>query len=286
MKCYLCNNSTQIYLEKNGYSIYRCDSCGLLRTNLNQKYEEFLKIQYASGYFTGDPEKKAYEDYEKDRAYIEWNLQKFLRKIIKYKSSGRLLDVGCAMGYFVQLSQKYGFDSYGFDVSEFAITVGRKNIKNKLSIGSIDSIQYEKKSFDIITLFDVFEHLADPKKDIQKLLGFLKDDGILVLATGNTSSFFAKMNGRRWTFFNPPQHLFFYNSSNMRLFLSKMNLKVLEQFSVNKLLSLRYIFHLARSVGESKIAQLFYPVISRTFLGKMPVILPTKDNMIFIVTRT
>lgn len=286
MKCYLCNLSTDLLFEKSGYQIYRCPSCGLGMTNLQKDYDEFLRQQYAKGYFTGDPTKRAYVSYQKDKPYITKNMEKLLTQVQQIKSTGRLLDVGAAMGYFIELAHDRGYDAYGFDPSLYAVTQAQKLVaKKRIKHGSVHTVDYPPKSFDIITMLDVFEHLQNPKRDLQKLATFLKDDGIILIATGDTKSVFARASGRRWTFYNPPQHLFFFDQSTLTTVLTSTGLKPVHWFRVGKWLSLEYIFHLAHTSGESAFAKWFYHFFSDTSLGRIPLYLSLRDNMVVITKK-
>jgi len=284
--CYLCGGHVSLFLQKNGFSVYRCDACGLARTDLGMDYEMFVREHYTKGYFTGDPTRSAYINYKEDKPLIVKNMRRFLSKVIKYKSKGKLLDVGCALGFFVELAGAKGFDAYGFDPSTYAVAeasalVGGGRIKH----GTIQSVRYPKKSFDVITLFDVFEHLHDPGADVAKLAGLLKDDGVMVIATGNTDSVMAKILKRRWTFYIPPQHLFFFNKSTMTMLLARHNLFPVEWFGIGKWLSLRYILHLARTTGESKLASRLYELASKWKAHQFPMYLPVGDNMVAVVRK-
>lgn len=286
MKCYLCNVSTDLLFEKSGFKIYRCPSCGFEMTHLQKDYDEFLRTQYAKGYFTGDPTKRAYVSYQKDKTYITKNMNKLLAQIYRIKPNGRLLDVGAAMGYFIELAVSRGYDGYGFDPSLYAVSQAKKLVgKQRIKHGSVHTVDYPPKSFDIITMLDVFEHLKDPKKDLQKLVTFLKDDGIILIATGDTNSVFAKAAGRRWTFYNPPQHLFFFDQSTLTTVLTRTGLKPFRWFRVGKWLSIEYILHLAYTLGESAIASWFYRRIFHTFIGRLPLYIPLYDNMIVIAKK-
>ena len=134
-------------------------------------------------------------------------------------------------------------------------------------------------------MFDIFEHLADPRMDLHRIFSWLKDDGILIIATGDTDSILPNLLGRRWTFYIPPQHLFFFNKKNLTTLLGQIHFQPVEWFRIGKWLSLRYIFHLARTTGESALAQLTYPLIKKTKIGKLPIYLPVKDNMVVIVRK-
>lgn len=285
MKCYLCKNETIKLFEKNGYNIYKCSKCLLCQTDLKQNYHSFVAEHYSKGYFTGNPKQSAYVDYKDDKYLITKNLSCFLQHILPYKKNGKLLDVGCAMGYFLDIANQYGFETYGFDPSTYATDEAKKNHANRIKVGTIDKVKYPDNFFDVITLFDVFEHLENPLRDIQRVKKWLKKDGIIVIATGDTKSKMAKILNRRWTFYSTPQHLFFFNQENMTTLLEDANLKPVQWFRIGKWLSLRYVLHLARTTGESTLAQLLYFLFSRSFLGKMPLYLPLQDNMVAIIQK-
>ncbi len=286
MKCYLCGSPTVKYLHKNGYDLFECVGCGLIRTDLREPYESFVEKHYSRGYFMGDASKSAYADYGRDKTYITKNLEKFLRFIKPQKSKGTFLDVGCAYGYAVELAVRYGYQASGFDASEHAVLEAKKLVGDKrIKQGLITEVSYKAKSFDVISLFDVFEHLSDPIGDIVKLTNYLSDDGVMIIATGDAKSFAAKIFGRRWTFFIPPQHLFFFNRENMTTTLHKAGLKPMKWYRIGKWLSLGYMLHLGRTTGESKLAALLYTLIGNTFLARLPVYIPMMDNMVVIAQK-
>lgn len=255
-------------------------------TDLGIPYDTFVEDHYNKKYFTGDLHRSAYINYKDDKFVIVRNMKTFLNEIHKIKPSGKLLDAGCALGFFVELALKEGYDAFGFDPSSYAVKESRKLVGEKrIKYGTISSVYYPPKSFDIVTLFDVFEHLGDPASDLAKLRGFLKDDGIIVIATGDTHSFMAKILKRRWTFYIPPQHLFFFNKKLLTQILSKNDLTPLKWFRIGKWLSLRYILHLARTTGESKIAQKLYQFAEQFHFGRIPLYLPLRDNIVVIARK-
>lgn len=284
--CYLCGGRITLFLEKNGYKIYRCAICGLGRTDLTGNYETFVRDNYNKGYFTGDPAKSAFASYKDDKRFIVKNMKQFLARVLKYKERGTLLDVGCALGFFVELALRAGFDAFGFDPSSYAVREAKNLVaSSRIKKGTIGSVRYTPGTFDVITMFDVFEHLGDPGRDIEKLSKLLKDDGIIVIATGDTESMMAKVLKRRWTFYIPPQHLFFFDKQTMSTLLSKYNLKVVEWFRIGKWLSLRYVLHLGRTTGESTLADYLYGVAYRLRARHLPLFLPVGDNMVAVVKK-
>lgn len=286
MTCYLCHSQTRKFIEKNGYAIVTCPHCGLGMTKFNRDYNAFVKEHYSKGYFTGNPQYSAYTNYKKDKSIIVRNMSKFLKKIQSIHSTGTVLDVGCAMGYFVELALSKGYDAHGFDPSDYAVVEAIKLVgKERIQQGTIDTVEYQLNSFDVITLFDVFEHLADPKKDLKKLMEYLKKDGIIVIATGDTKSIAARLLKRKWTFYIPPQHLFFFDRKTMTTVLQDVGLYPIQWFRIGKWLSLEYVFHLARTTGESNTAHHIYPIIKKSSLGRIPLYVPMQDNMVVIARK-
>lgn len=286
MNCLLCKQPLTYYLTKNGYRLYRCSRCALVRTDLGATYDTFVRRFYSREYFEGDPTRSAYSDYEHDKPLIVRNMRKFLSFIKRHKIEGRLLDVGCAFGYFVELAQSHGYEAYGFDASvhatkEARVLLGTEKIKH----GTVRSVSYRKKSFDVISLFDVFEHLDTPLLDMKKITTLLADDGIVILATGDTQSLAAKILKRRWTFFIPPQHLYFFNKKNVTMLLREAGLEPVSWYRVGKWLSLGYVLHLARTTGESTFADMLYKKIDKTFLMRIPLYIPMKDNMVIVARK-
>ncbi len=274
------------FLKKNGFSLYKCLRCGLVMTDLGIPYDRFVEEHYNQKYFTGDLHRSAYINYKDDKFVIVRNMKTFLHEIQKIKPSGKLLDAGCALGFFVELALKNGYDAHGFDPSEYAVDESKKLIGEKrIKQGTISSVHYPSKFFDVITLFDVFEHLGDPIFDLGRLKQFLKDDGIIIVATGDTDSFMARILKRRWTFYIPPQHLFFFNKKLLITILNKDNFVSLKWFRIGKWLSLRYILHLARTTGESNVALLLYKIVEVLHVGRIPIYLPLRDNMVVIARK-
>lgn len=258
--------------------------CHLGQTDLNKNYPAFVKEFYSKGYYEGDPTRSAYVDYQLDKPLIVRNMKKFLSFLPKGVPKRKLLDVGCAFGYCVELALREGYDAYGFDPSAFAAKkaadlVGKKRIQE----ATIQEAKYPKGSFDIITMFDVFEHLENPLEDMKKLRSLLKPHGVILMATGDTQSVAARIMKRRWTFFIPPQHIFFFHRGNVKTLLHNAGLAPLAWHRVGKWLSLGYILHLARTTGESKFARALYSLFKRTPVLMFPLYIPMKDNMVILV---
>jgi SAM-dependent methyltransferase len=135
----------------------------------------------------------------------------FLQKAIlvkKYCPKGRLLDVGCALGFFVEVAKDFGFDAYGIDFSDYAILQAKLRLGDKVSRVNLekDALHFEKGSFDVITMWDVLEHLKNPEVQIQRMSKLLKKNGFLFITTVNYNSLMARLMRNTWRFKNLIYH--------------------------------------------------------------------------------
>lgn len=286
MHCYLCQSSNiSLFFKKQGYRLYRCDNCGLIFLDFRKKYTKFLKEYYNEGYFAGDPTFIAYSDYLGDRGVIVKNLRNYLKEILKYQKDGKLLDVGCAMGFFMEEAERAGFQSYGVDVSSYAIAEAKKKFGKRALLASLSEVNFPPGLFSVVTLFDVIEHLQDPLGDLKKIKKILRDDGLLVIETGDAGSLWARIMGAKWIFYAPPQHLFYFNKITIKRLLKQAGFEVLAVRRKGKWLSLRYVLQLARTSGGSKLANFIYKMVKNCFLGRLPLYIKLWDNMVVLAKK-
>ncbi len=274
-----------LMFTKRGWDMYRCPSCHLVSTNLKQSYEPFVRKFYRKGYFRGEEECGAYAQYEEDKRFITRNWNHHTKVIAQYKKKGKLLDIGCAMGFFMELMSEKGFDVYGFDPSDFAVSRAPKFLNSHIQVGTITSVTYPKESFDVITMLDVFEHLEDPVGNLKKVYSWLKKDGILLVATGDTNSVAAKILREHWTFFTPPQHIHCFNKVGIRTVLSRSGFMPVTWYRIGKWLSLAYIFHLAATSADWPGLGFLNRLIKKLGVESVPVYLPMYDNIAVVARK-
>lgn len=285
-RCYLCHSGKiKTAFVKNGYTYVRCQNCGLYRLVLQEPYQKFLNRYYEQGYFCGDPDCCAYVDYWGDRHAIQKNMRVYRDQIKKFKTRGKLLDVGCSMGLFLELAQEAGFDSSGIDVSEYALRQAKKRFAGQVWRTELAKANFPNRSFDVITLFDVLEHLQDPRRELKKAQQLLKDDGILVFETGNLESFWARRLGRNWHFFAPPQHLYAFGASHLETLLDQAGFTIALLTPHNKWITLRYLLHLASSIGQIPGTAKVYRLLNQTPLAKWQIYLPLRDKVIVVAKK-
>jgi SAM-dependent methyltransferase len=135
-----------------------------------------------------------------------------------FPKGGSILDVGCASGYFLEsLGEKWA--RHGIEI--FRVAAQQARARGGISIYECDiaSAGFASQSFDVVCSFDVVEHLAEPMGFFQEVRRILKPGGWLLLGTGDSRSFGARLSGSRWTYLCIPEHLSFFNARSLRLAL-------------------------------------------------------------------
>ena len=141
-------------------------------------------MSFFENYYTLD----YYENHANKISIIERNTQRS-SKILPYKSSGRLLDVGCGNGVFLNRASQY-FQCDGLDTAETSQKIIEKHFGIKVNVSTLEDYEYETdQKYDVITMFHVLEHVYDLGAAIDKSVKLLKSDGILVIAVPNNYPF-------------------------------------------------------------------------------------------------
>ena len=163
---------------------------------------------YTGDYFSGG-HADGYADYRGAEPVLRREFGNTVRFIRKYRASGRLLDVGCAYGFFLQEARRY-FDVAGIEISEEAATYCRKQGLRVLRAWPTRAIFAQLGTMDVITLLDVLEHLPSPHETLALCTRYLSPGGIILITTGDFASPSARVAGARWRLMTPPQHLWYF----------------------------------------------------------------------------
>lgn len=134
----------------------------------------------------------------------------------KYKSKGKLLDLGCAYGFWVEFSRKKGFYSKGCDISSFAISQARKRFPD-LEFFQMDiekGLDFQNNEFDVVTGFDVLEHCKNLGRVLREVGRILKPDGVFLVTIPDTD-FFPSKNDK------DPTHVWHMNFQEWNRFFQR-----------------------------------------------------------------
>ncbi len=223
MSCPLCKNEEQKIVYDSIPTLVRCTECGFAH-NLSQ----YSKGLYSDEYFTQKGIVTGRDFFsEWSRLYDIARFSQEIRNIKKFKKAGKVLDIGCATGSFMEMIYREGFEPYGTDVSEFAVNYIKTNFGFPAFCGFLSDISFEKSFFDVITLHHVLEHISDPVAFLcNDVKSILKNDGLLIIEVPNFGSLESRINKDNWEDLKPWEHLNQFTQTTLRTCLDKAGFKV------------------------------------------------------------
>ena len=195
-----------------------CRTCGLLAANRRYGLDQMRRL-YGSAYFRGDE----YADYLADKPIHRKTLQHHLRRVRRYvPSGGRILEIGCAHGLFLDLIRGTYPGSVGVDISAEAVAHARRGGLQAIA-GDLMEIEVPGE-FDAVCLWDTIEHLSRPAEVLAKARGHLHPGGLLFLTTGDFGAALARIRGRHWRQIHPPTHMFCFTRRSLLALCGKLHL--------------------------------------------------------------
>lgn len=208
--------------------------------------EEVVSI-YGEGYFENpafaDADHDAYfgyADYLNERGSIQLRAAQVLARIERHERPARLLDIGCGMGLFVEVADQRGWEAWGLDINEHAVTWARANVSERVQVGTVAELDVPDGHFDCITMFDVIEHVADPRAELEPVWRALRPGGLLVVLTPDAGALVSRALGAHWLEMKrAPEHLQFFSLDGLGSLLRHSGFDPIEWHSAGKIASLR-----------------------------------------------
>lgn len=230
--CNLCGNqaTTVRYaavarIDTPSTQVVACDRCGLVYLN--------PRLARLADNFTMDEAylRKFYLPYYQDLGILTPALeldavenQRFhqdaLAEMQPYRDSNRVLDVGCAVGLFLAAARANGWECFGVEPSHHLGEYGRAHFGLSIVEGELAGAKFAPNSFDVITLWDVTEHLLDPMATYRLVHGLLRPGGLLMLRMPNWQSLAREMLGPNWEMF-VTDHFYYFTPDTLRALLQQ-----------------------------------------------------------------
>lgn len=207
--CRVCGAAVErILLTKDGFDVYACGSCGLAFT---YPQPECLSEQYDDSYF---------ELYRKRRQFRLRRSDARLSRIEVIKKPGRLLDIGCSLGYFVEAALRRGWDAAGVEISLYASQEAR-GMGLDVRTGELQDAGFAGESFDCVTMWDVLEHVTDPVEHMLEVRRVLAPDGLVVIGTPDLGHLMPRLKREHWRHLKPGEHVFYFRRSSIGRLLNQ-----------------------------------------------------------------
>lgn len=228
LTCNACgHDSFEQLVVKDGYDIARCRHCGLVFVANPPTAEQLSKLySFEDGYhlqLTADEHTIAHHAHE-----AAMNL----RRLERYATKGRLLDIGCSTGLFLEGAVQRGWPAEGLEYSADSAEEARTKRGLNVRTGALQRGLYEPGSFHVITLWDVIEHVPDPRSVLQMASELLAPGGTLIVKTPNCDGLYPRLSltlaGRLgfWGHADPPGHLYQFSVGTLSSLVEPTGLSI------------------------------------------------------------
>jgi 2-polyprenyl-3-methyl-5-hydroxy-6-metoxy-1,4-benzoquinol methylase len=239
------------------FELVKNETLGYLETKPQPSIEKLPDYYKSEDYISHTDSKRNL--FEKAYHFVKKiALKRKLNLINSYSDKkGRLLDVGCGTGDFLEFSKQNGWSILGIEPNDEARLIANKKTNNSV-YKSDHLLNLQHNSFDIITLWHVLEHLPNLDEHIAVFRRLLKRNGTLIIAVPNYRSYDAKFYKTYWAAFDVPRHLWHFSKSSIKNLMAEANMNVVKTYPMQfdafyvSLLSEKY------KTGRMKIVRPFF----------------------------
>ena len=214
-----------------------CPSCSSDRFILLDSYKQenlHLCKDCKLVFDTRIPDKETLVNHYKQYSRKDYNspvtitrYKELLEKFEKFRKHNRILDLGCGVGYFLEVAKENNWEVYGTEYTIEAIEICKqKGIK--MIEGDFPTSASGLSEFDIVTSFEVIEHIGEPFTHIREAYKVLRKGGLFYLTTPNFNSLNSKILKNKWNVICFPEHLMYFNSSSLKRILNRNGFEVKE----------------------------------------------------------
>jgi len=212
------------FLTKEEFTLVRCASCSFVFTNPRPVDEELSKYYKSPDYLSHTARKRNAKDivYQALRSV---NIRKKYKLVSRFKKGTEMLDIGSGTGELLAYFKEKGWSVTGIEPEETARNFAHEKF-------GIDVFEEEKlpgfplKSFDVITLWHVLEHIPDLNRTLENIKEKLKNDGYLIVAAPNIESTDFDYYQDKWAALDVPRHLYHFSPETIRLLFDKHGFEI------------------------------------------------------------
>lgn len=212
--------------------IVRCRQCKLIYANPRPSAEQLVD-SYTKVVDTA---------YLKEREGRELTFRRHLDHLgarVVLDGKKRLLDIGCYIGIFLEQAERRGWEAWGVEPSHWAVEWAQERNLRVIQ-GTLKEASFPNEYFDLVTLWDVIEHLADPLSELRRIAGVVRPGGWVCIHTMDVGSPFAQVMGKRWPWLME-MHLYYFSRATLTAMLHRAGFRVVETSTRGRVLRLGYV---------------------------------------------
>ncbi len=235
-RCVVCGGEAlDPVVQKGGQQYCECAACGHIFVDplpgLEQQ-AEFYRRQYAQG---------QYRSYLDARPLKLRTFERRLEAIVSVlPRPGKVLDVGCASGAFVEVARRHGIEAWGAEAVAAAVEAAPDDVRRFLLVKDVERESVDGQ-YDLVTFFDVIEHMRDPRVFIESVHRMLLPGGAIALTCPDRGHYLRTLMGARWPHYQPFQHFHLFGRSDLRRFLEAAGFDIVAEGPVGKVLTYDYL---------------------------------------------
>ncbi|HMM76437.1 MAG TPA: class I SAM-dependent methyltransferase [Gammaproteobacteria bacterium] len=210
--CPVCDGGDFIPLfEQRGETFVRCRGCGLVLINPRPVFDvvaDTYDAAYSGGYIRKAAKKRA-----RSRRWVARIKRRFVPR-------GRWLDVGCSAGFVVAAAAAAGYEAWGVELEAAAVAFARETLKlPRIACGTLEAQRYPAGHFDVLSMYDVIEHVPDLNATVAELKRLLAPGGAIEIRTPDVGHFTTPRRLDTWREIKPSEHLYYFDRHTLpRLF--------------------------------------------------------------------
>ena len=234
--CVFCEKELTISVLKNilknghSYDLYECDTCEIATLHPFPSEEELSKLYSCGNYRTGAG--KRFGFLIEFLVYLERIRKR--RRINQFIKPGKILDIGCGRGLFLDVMRRGGWNTIGTELNEETASYAIKTYDSKIFTGDIIQHKLPAESLDAVNINQVLEHLKNPHKVIEESHRLLRKGGILIISVPDLRSPQFTIGKENWFLLDLPYHLFHFTEEGLSKVLKKNKFKIkhIKRFSL------------------------------------------------------
>lgn len=165
---------------------------------------------------TADELREHYSQYDRDAAVSDITFGRYrelLASLERYRKSGRILDFGSGSGAFLEVARDLGWHAHGVEFGEAAALCAEKGFE--VYEGPLGADRFPAGHFDLVTAFEVVEHLSDPRPELESVARSIRPGGACYLTTPNFDSLSRRVLRERWRIISYPEHLNYFTTRTL-----------------------------------------------------------------------
>jgi len=225
LACDLCGNGNAEVLErKHELNYLKCKHCGFVFADTTEfDFSTFNEemVEHMQDKHIGKSDSARHQ-----RAY-----QALLNEFAPYRKTGRLLEIGCSTGSFLELARQNGWQEIGVEPVESSARYAGEKLGLNVHTGTLETVELEPASVDVVYSNAVIEHIEHPSEVVRQAFRILRPGGLFYADTVNLDSYTWRILGPRWKLFDPRMHLSLFTPATLSACCEKNGFKVVKTTS-------------------------------------------------------